>query len=355
MSRDKKIMQYDVLRVIATLLVVISHARYYMMDTSYGGCDYSALVNADLLSWRVAGLITEFLNTFQMPLFMALGGALFYGSMQRGKFPTLGTLAADKAKRLLIPFLVVSMVYAFPVKLLTGYYNGSANVLWDFVVGQLLVQGNTYLWFLPTMFLDFLICYLLERYIKIPKVLKLLVLAVLSEVFYKFEIQLISYAMQYAVWFYAGYCFEDVRHKIDGKGKALYGIIGCFLAVLIYLGSRLLPGGLATGLCAYFGIRWLVPVMMGLSLYLISCKLAQTPLVSSRFYGALSRNSFGIYLYSDPMNYVVLFAASRWCGGFLFGNVFGAGILYLLRIVLSATTGLTISAILHRCRLKYLV
>ena len=355
MSRGNRIMQYDVLRVIATLLVVISHARYYVMETGYGGCDYSALVNADLLSWRIAGMITEFLNTFQMPLFMALGGALFYGSMQRGKFRTLGALAVNKAKRLLIPFLVVSVAYSFPVKLLTCYYNGSENILWDFVVGQLLVQGNSYLWFLPAMFLDFLICYLLERYVKVPRTLKLLALAVLSEVFYKFEIQLISYAMQYAVWFYAGYCFEGIRFKMDSRGKTCQGILGCLLATLVYLGSRWLPGGLATGLCAYFGYRWLVPALMGLSLYVISCKLVQTPLISSRFYGILSRNSFGIYLYSDPMNYVVLFAASHWFGGFLFGNVFGVCILYLTRIVLSATTGLTISEILRRCRLKYIV
>ena len=40
-----KIYEYDVLRVITTLLVIISHCGYYNIITNYGGIRYGELVN----------------------------------------------------------------------------------------------------------------------------------------------------------------------------------------------------------------------------------------------------------------------------------------------------------------------
>ena len=34
---------YDILRVVATILVVIGHCTYFKISTPYGGCDYSYL------------------------------------------------------------------------------------------------------------------------------------------------------------------------------------------------------------------------------------------------------------------------------------------------------------------------
>ena len=31
---------YDLLRVIATILVVVGHCTYFKIGTNYGGCDY---------------------------------------------------------------------------------------------------------------------------------------------------------------------------------------------------------------------------------------------------------------------------------------------------------------------------
>lgn len=354
--REVRIPQYDVLRVIATLLVVISHGHYHAFQTGFGGIDYSALMVGGDLSWKLIRVITEFINSFTMPTFMALGGALFYRSMERGKFQTLGKLAVDKAKRLLIPFLVVSVLYSFPLKLVTGYFSGSDNVLRDFLLGQLLIQGNTHLWYLIAMFIDFLICYVLEVYIKVPRLVKLAVLAVVSVTVWNFQIYLVAYPLRYMVWFYAGYCFESQRERIGGFAGSGWGILGCVAAGVVYFGVRSLLDGVGiSGVLRTLSMRLLVPGIAASSLYALSCGLARTKALSSKLFRCLSRNTFGIYLYSDPVNYVILYMGATFFGPFLFADSFGIFVLYFLRIAVTLICSILVSELLRRCKVKYIV
>lgn len=357
-TRNGKVIQYDVLRVITTLLVVISHGHYHVLDTPYGGIDHSALVDPGSFSWILLGDITEFINTFTMPVFMALGGALFFRSMEKGRFQSLGALAANKAKRLLLPFLVVATLYSFPLKFLTGYYDDSQNVLWDFFVGQLLVQGNTHLWYLTAMFFDFLICYVLEVHVKIPRLIKLVALAVVSVYAWRITdpILMLVYPLRFAVWFYAGYCFETVRDRVDRFTGMSWGLIGCVATGLVYAGVRLMFDGIGfSGYLRSIGLKLLVPAVAGLALYALACGLAGTKLMGSKLYDLLSRDSFGIYLYSDPINYVVLYLGATFFGAFLFGDGLGVFVLYALRIMTTLVCSILITELLRRCKVKHII
>ena len=73
------------------------------------------------------------------------------------------TLIKNKTTRLLIPFLLVSVFYSFPLKYISGYWKGTESVIKDFFVGQILLQGNTYLWFLPALFILFLLFYVIIK------------------------------------------------------------------------------------------------------------------------------------------------------------------------------------------------
>lgn len=70
--------EYDILRVIVTLLVIIGHSTYYVISTPYGGCDYTSLTLPNLsLFARLAAYLTRLVYLFHMPLYMALSGALY--------------------------------------------------------------------------------------------------------------------------------------------------------------------------------------------------------------------------------------------------------------------------------------
>lgn len=356
MSRQEKVVSYDVLRVITTLLVIVSHGHYHALITPYGGIDYDALIVGGHGAWKVLEIISGYINLFTMPTFMALGGALFLRSMRKGRYPTLKALAVDKAKRLLIPFLVVTLLYSFPLKLATGYFRQSGSVLKDLLLGQILVQGNTHLWYLPAMFVDFLICYALERYVKLPRLLKLALLAVVSVVVWadKSAVLLVAYPLRFAVWFYAGYCFEEVREKLRGGfGKA---ILGALVTVLIYVVMRwgLPPSRLAL-LADLVLRRLLLPAVAAWTLYFLSCGLSDLGMARTRIYGLLSRNSFGMYLYSDPMNYVVLAVGSVLGGTFLFGTTTGVFLLFALRVGVTLTVSILVSELLRHFKVKYII
>ena len=108
---------------------------------------------SDSFIHRVLGVITSAIYSFHMPLFMALSGALFSRNKMRGFLP----FVKSKAQRLLLPFVVVASFVSVPLKYFAGYWDGSENILRDVFVGQYLIQGNTHLWFLVTLFCEFVI------------------------------------------------------------------------------------------------------------------------------------------------------------------------------------------------------
>ena len=55
---EQRIVEYDILRVIATLLVVLSHCTYYKISTDFGGCDYSNLAGNLSIMFRIVQEVT---------------------------------------------------------------------------------------------------------------------------------------------------------------------------------------------------------------------------------------------------------------------------------------------------------
>ena len=102
-------------------------------------------------------------------------------------------------------------MYSVPIKFISGYFNQSNDIVKDIFVGQILIQGNTHLWYLLTLFAIFIIAYLWKRNIKIRQTVILLLLIILSVGSGKIDIKLMSYICQFGLWFYIGILFEKYR------------------------------------------------------------------------------------------------------------------------------------------------
>ena len=63
----------------------------------------------------------------------------------------------NKFRRLLLPFLLTAVFVSIPLKYFSGYWEKSNGLIGDIIIGQLLLQGNTHLWFLPTLFCEMII------------------------------------------------------------------------------------------------------------------------------------------------------------------------------------------------------
>lgn len=353
MKKSIRIYEYDMLRVVTTLLVVIGHGGYYLIDTPFGGCDYSAFVDSKIFSWRIITIIISFIYSFHMPLFMALGGALFNLSISR--IGNMRDLLLSKAKRLLIPFLVVSICFCFPIKYVTGYFRFSESILIDFLVGQLLIQGNTHLWYLVGMFFVFIEVYALEHYTKLSVKHKLFFLICLSLISKYINLNIISYPLQYGFWFYLGFCFEPIREKIKSiiSIKTITVLIIC--ALIVYCGYRFFDehNGLyyeILEICIH-----IVFICMALiCAYMFSYLLSNTKIADMKLYKVIARNTFGIYLFSDPVNYLILAAAGA-NGEQYFSNNLGVITLFLIRVIGTLIISLIIAEILRKFKVKYLV
>lgn len=352
---NKKIREYDCLRVIATVLVVLGHCTYFRIMTNYGGCDYSVLAAGSSGVFRVFRQITRFINYFHMPLFMALSGALFYISMSNGKYHTIKHVAVDKGKRLMIPFVVVTIAYSVPLKCLSGYYADRVHIVTDILIGQLFLQGNTHLWYIATLFFIFLLAYTLQTCISGKVWAKLAALLGISMVSSAIDIHLISYICEFIFWFYMGFYFEPIRKKVNEKikfhtvGYETFPILALYIlyravrgkeAILIRIFAKMLHTALACGLCVYT--------------YSWAYLLSRTSIVESKVYQYLLRDSFGIYLYSDTLNYVILYVGTRMFGNYLFVSGVGATVLYVVRFAVSLLGSVLVTRLLRTSGLKYL-
>lgn len=359
----KTIAEYDCLRVIATLLVVLGHCAFIVISSDFGGIDYSALITGKSFIMKLSEKINSFIYIFHMPLFMALSGALFQLSMSRKKYNKLSGLVIDKAKRLLIPFIVVSICYSFPLKLMSGYYSESGNIFTDLIFGQLLLQGNSHLWYCLTLFIIFILAYVLEKicgklnknnkYMFIFKLCILIASYLLSS---KISIHIISYVCEYALWFYMGFYFELVREKFNNYLRKPIFVFACFFsAICLYALNYLLNDK------THFIIRVvnrLIMILLIISLclcfYIISYAFSRTSIIKTKCFKLLLRDSFGIYLYSDSLNYVILYACTSLFGDSVFVSNIGSLTLYFTRFFVTLIISVVITELLRKLNVKYL-
>lgn len=153
--------EYNIIRVFATLLVVIGHSGYISPMTKYGGIsmgEYSVPVAQTAID-----MLIRLIYTFHMPLFFSLSGALFYRKIANDGYKNAKDLIYNKTKRLLIPFILCTLLWVIPLKAVAGYWSHSYNVFHDIIEGQILLLGNTHMWFLWVLFVITLLSYLLRN------------------------------------------------------------------------------------------------------------------------------------------------------------------------------------------------
>ncbi|MCC8104664.1 MAG: acyltransferase [Clostridiales bacterium] len=355
-GKVEEIKEYSSIRVILTLLVVLGHCTYYKIITSYGGVDYSSYTSNCCRLFRYLQLFSSFISLFHMPLFMALSGALFFKTISKGKYGCLRDLLIDKGKRLIVPYLFVSIFYSFPIKYLSGYYIESKNLIKDLIIGQILLQGNSHLWYCVTLFLITLYVYLVIKRFNIPSFMQVFIALALNIYSHTVGVNFIAYFCEYLVWFYIGYHFETVRKTIN-KTIENINIIGCllfltlffFLLFLYYYFDKVRIFYLLAYIIKDF---WIILLM--LMVYAICYLISKSQVVQSKAFLKLRRNSFGIYLYSDPLNYLILNHSILFGGADLYKSPVAVVLLYFLRFILTLISASLITDMLRKFNCKYL-
>lgn len=173
----------------------------------------------------IANVIEQF-GSFQMPLFMCVSGFLF--TMTSGYKRTYADLIKNKVKRLLIPFLFLSLfTFAFklclPSSMLEHGVGFNANYI--FKIFFVPFRGPVpHLWFVISLFTIFLLSPILKKTVqqKTSMIGTFLVLALLTFTspilkIIDFEYLAIDKTLSMLLWFYLGMVMqiEKVSYKLE--------------------------------------------------------------------------------------------------------------------------------------------
>lgn len=310
-TQKRNIEWIDALKVVTMLLVIIGHCTYLSISTSYGGTPYANCQFEGEQSWTAKALLvlSTFIYSFHMPLFMSISGMCLRLSL--GKNPTWGQFVRKKGKRLLVPFLCVTFLYAVPIKYLSGYYALSTNITKDILLGQVLLLGNSHLWYVMSLFEIFLAYYLVERR-KVKKGVTFWVVLMLVSWIGKyleghFNILGLGAAMKHLLFFAIGYNVFPWLSKVNIPNikKPVLGLFITFLLSGINIASSHL--GVAGKSLNYM----LLPVaaLIGGGSTTLIIKHLCNKIQAFPFYTLFKRNTYGLYLYSDPLNYPLIYCA----------------------------------------------
>ena len=334
MGTSSKVKAYSILRFIAILLVLISHMTYYKAGNAFGGIDYLALApNGTSFKWYfIFDKVRYVIYLFHMPLFMAISGALFALQTKKGRWSGFGTFAEAKWQRLMIPYLVFTLLYLVPLKYLSGYF-GQANFLMA-EGSQLTLLGNSHLWYLYTLFVVALVAYFLVPRMQVWYLLPLWGLHLASAYV---GLSLISLPMEFLLWYMLGAMFETYRETLTSYFRTkravfltiwLTAFVVCSLLSL-YVGRFGIPvlQRLVNDLAAVAG--------MGLTYLLAESLAQQKSFLESSFVKAVLLNGLGIYIFSDPLNYVLLRLGQALLGPAGMLSLGGLVLMMILRLVIT--------------------
>lgn len=343
---EKRRADLDILRVILAVLVVLGHSSFYTLETAFGGVDYGQLSGQDTVFHGVVSCFSSWIYTFHMPAYFCLSGAVFALELRRGKYPSLGQLAAAKARRLLVPLCFVWLTWNLPLKWVSGYYAGQARPL-GAALTQIFFPEGVYLWFLEALFLVFLLDYLLVTRVRGPVwQFGLAALAFLAGLVLWRYFRVWTPAgnpLKYLLWFWFGHWIDPAAYRLRRAfGRRLLALETALFFGAWAAAERLPWGGwlLEVSLLPLLGTLWV---------WELAARLDRRPGAGERA-RCWAGYTFGLYLWADPVNYLVLYASWQLGGPALFGSEAGAAALYLLRAAGSALVAMAITALLRKIK-----
>lgn len=325
----------DTLRGIAIVLVVFGHSIIL----------YSSAWNIYTTEWNVPVLdyLKSIINLIQMPLFFSLSGYVFRFSLEQHKF---FAIIKNKIRRILIPFLIFALAYLLPIRLIIGYHGYIGCSMWDIVISKIILGGdNGHLWYLPTLFLVFLISSALMGILKrncrydgtatwVQFGIGVCLYAV--NVLVHTQFPYLQFIFQYYMWFSLGALisyYKTTKNEIYPK-LCSYRAIFIVLSILAIWGALYIK---------FYPVKWAVSNIASL-LCCVSMYIC-TPNKKISVLSFFSENSLGIYLIHSPLIY---FTFTLWNNSY-------PGIVLVVNFVIFGGISLLLSAWIRSSKFKFIL
>lgn len=335
---------YDWVRLIATLFVVIGHSTYLKITTTYGGVSY--VVSPEISDTYYSGIflaqrfLVSWVYGFHMPLFFMLSGAV----LALKPLKSFEIFLTSKIKRLVIPYYVYGLLFMLPIKFMGQFYNEES--IGKAYRGFLIGIDSGHLWFFLSLFwcmLTFYIVIKLLKKLKLDKMYLILILFLFISImsrYMPFDFVGIKKGLSYVLCFAIGYCFEKERKKYMKSMVGDTKIISLVFLLLLVLEIIVIKIEALQGFIREY-ILLLVGCAFTFAMAYLCDKMFKN-VSNSKIWYLVTRNLFYVYIFHDPLNYLILriFFSSDYL------NYGGGCIMYLLSRTLFV---IVISIILGEC------
>lgn len=292
--------------------------------------------------YKLANFLNVFIYTFHMPVFIALSGSIF--ALKEYSF---GQLISKKCKRLLIPFFVVWIFWNLPIKYFTGYYD---NISIIGMLKQMIFPSCVYLWYLECLFFVFVLAYFVRKVKLCHQILAVITCYLIGLfIFKKYgDYLFLGDPLYFLFWFYVGFKVKDLIGVF--KNMNLWNTRTAIALFIFHVLVFIIGFGLHIKLLQAFSMYLLGPFSMILILNYAAKRINLT----SKYVKTASDYSLGIYLYAEPINYLLLYLFCTYAGINYFGTETGSIVIYFSRIIVSVTVAIIITALLRKLKLTYL-
>ena len=218
--------------------------------------------------------------------------------------------------------------------------------------GQLFLLGNTHLWYVFSLFWIFIVFYFTRLFnlFKHKWIWGLLLL--LSWLGRYMEVSGIGFlgfalAMKHLLYFSVGFYAFNWINKNETRSVSFYlaSLTGLFIFYLIFVKCQpLFPQATST---AKYPVITLLALLGGSNIIGLSKRLSKK-MRSYKFITLLKNNTYELYLYSDPLNYVLIACLPYFVSGcFLESNVTSI-FLFLIRFIFTTAGALLVSLLLKK-------
>lgn len=310
-ENSSKYKYIDFLKCFVIFIIVLNHSIQYR--------------------WNAYKIIS---NDFQNPVLIFSSGLIFsYCINKLKKYKTIKDLSKKKSKRLLVPMFLTAILYYLPLMKLVNIwikikpYN--INVL-KIIPGYILGLNIDHLWFIYSLFLMYIILYFIIKKTKLlgnvfGQLLILLITFILNIGSYAISLPYfcIDKIMRYIIFFVTGYIFylyDEKIYKDNEKSKRIIGLIVSLIIVVIiyYIDYKIsfISGSHFTGskIIAILGASLEIVKQFGM-IYII-CNVIKFiyekfSFSKKRLTNFLIRNSFGIYLFHQPVVKILILVTAK--------------------------------------------
>ncbi len=256
---------------------------------------------------KILEVLCAFLNTFHIYVFAFVSGYLFHFlRFEKQRYVSFLKDVGHRAKRLLLPYVIVSLVWAIPFSIYF-FKKDFVDILKDFG----LAMAPNQLWFLVMLFVVFVVFYVMSNFFEKHNALVGFIVAVaiyciatvaslvLPNVFQIFT------AFKYLFYYFLGFSFGKYKDNILYRNP---WFVYCFIQLALFALHFFVTNGREETLFKLINIA-IYPVICTfgvLSVIIGLSKFNYEHLRNSRIFVLLSKHNFVMYMLHQQLIYITI-------------------------------------------------